>query len=153
MHRLIGADVRFHSDPNDLPNEDGLIWCTKEFFKFPPEPCYFPQREGNKVVIDSPYYGSRLTGFADMNADGFADAVVVNDDRVVVRFNDQLGGFGSEQTLSDYPYFGSVATFLGDLNGDGATDLVVYNVDAQVVRYNLDGDGLSPNVKLLLEPR
>ena len=38
-------------------------------------------------IPDTPYYGSRGTYFADVNGDGKADAIVVNDDGVTVRLS------------------------------------------------------------------
>lgn len=59
----------------------------------------------NELWTDGPYYGSRVTFFADVTGDGKADATVVNDDRVTVRRSTGSGS-GPNENWTGEPYYG-----------------------------------------------
>jgi FG-GAP-like repeat len=79
------------------------------------------------------YYGSRGTFFADVTGDGYADAIVVNDDKVVVRRSDG-SKFTSNEKWTDGPFYGSRGTFFADVDGDGKADAIAVNDDRVVIR-------------------
>src|SRR5947209_11882705 len=76
----------------------------------------------------NPYYGSRGTFFADVDGDGRADAIVVNDDRITVRRSTGTG-FGGYEDWTGNPYYGTRGTFFADVDSDGKSDAIVVNYD------------------------
>jgi hypothetical protein len=82
-----------------------------------------------------PYYGTRGTFFADVDADRRADAIVVNDWGVSVR---RAPGSYSTPDFSgiwiDRPYYGTRGTFFADVTGDGRADAIVVNEWGVVIR-------------------
>ena len=90
---------------------------------------YYSLRTQNVVPSDQSVY------FADVNGDGMADAIVVNDDAVYVRLSTGFG-FGPAQNWTGGPYYGNRGTFFADVNGDGMADAIVVNDDAVHVRLS-----------------
>ena len=91
----------------------------------------------------NPYLGVHGIFFADVDGDGKADAIVVNDDMVVVRRSTGTS-FGPNEAWTTNPYFGSHGTFFADVNGDGKADAIVVNDDNVVVRLST-GTSFGPN--------
>jgi hypothetical protein len=75
----------------------------------------------------------RGTYFADVNGDGMADAIVVNDDGVYVRLSTG-SSFGPMRKWTDGAFYGSRGTFFADLTGDGMADAIAVNDDGVYVR-------------------
>ena len=62
----------------------------------------------------------------DVNGDGKADLVAVNDGSTWVMLSTG-SGFGAPTQWSSTPFFGTKATLVGDVNGDGKADLIAVN--------------------------
>jgi hypothetical protein len=100
-----------------------------------------------------PYFGSRTTAFVDVTNDGWADAIVVNNDRVTVRRstgpvrcpNSPFACFTGNEPWTMNPYFGQRGTFFADMAGGSAADAVVINNSGITVRPSL-GDRFDDNV-------
>ena len=82
---------------------------------------------------NEPYFGSRGTFFADVDKDGRADAIVVNNDKITVR-RSTGSGFGAYEAWTNEPYFGSRGTFFADVDKDKRADAIVVNNDKITVR-------------------
>ena len=65
-----------------------------------------------------------------MTGDGWADAIVVNNDTVTVR-RSTGAGFGANEDWTREPYFGSRGTFFADVTGDGRADAIAVNNDTR----------------------
>lgn len=91
-------------------------------------------REGNdykKMVID-PASGARQAIIRDLNADGWADLLVLfaqGDEQVALFTNQHDGTFQKKTLLRFPPVYGSSYLELADMNGDGHPDLVCTNGD------------------------
>jgi hypothetical protein len=106
----------------------------------------------NKNWTEIPYYGDKGTYFADVTGDYRADAIVVNNNGIVVRrANGNLGvysdGFSSvNEPWTSVAYYGDRGTFFADLTGDGKADAIVVNNNGIVVRKaNANGNGFTGN--------
>jgi subtilisin family serine protease len=107
-------------------------------------------------VVQDPVAGSpnRLlfsaqggVSFADVTGDGMADAIVVNDDGVTVKWSNGSSFGGRTRTSSNWtsgPYFGTRGTFFADVTGDGKADAIVVNDDGVTVRRS-NGSSFLPN--------
>jgi hypothetical protein len=91
-----------------------------------------------------PFYGSKLTSFADVNGDGYIDAIAVNADRVYVKLGRADGTFGPTQSFTTGPFFGSIGTFFADVNGDHKDDAIAVNASGTTVRLS-EGSAFGPN--------
>ncbi len=93
---------------------------------------------------DIPYYGTHGTHFADVNGDGKADAIVVNDSQITVRISTGNGFLPNAAWTWD-PYYGDMAggTYFADVNGDGKADAIVINHTGIAVRLS-DGTKFVP---------
>jgi hypothetical protein len=80
---------------------------------------------------------------ADVTGGGRADAIVVNEDKIVVRRNTG-NGFGFNETWTSEPYYGTRGTYFADVTGGGRADAIVVNDDKLVVRRST-GFGFGPN--------
>jgi hypothetical protein len=89
------------------------------------------------------YYGTRGTFFADVTGDGYADAIVVNDDTVTVR-RSTGSAFTSNEDWTRGPFYGSRGSFFADVTGDGRADAIVVNDDTVTVRPST-GSAFKPN--------
>jgi hypothetical protein len=88
-----------------------------------------------------PFYGNKLTIFADVTGDGRADAIVVNDEsipsgRVVVRRANANGtGFqANNEEWTQQAFYGSRGTYFVDVTGDYRADAIAVNEDGINVR-------------------
>lgn len=70
-----------------------------------------------------PYFGTRGTFFADIDNDGTADAIAVNDNFVTLRQSTGLS-FGANKPWTTSPYFGDIGNFAVDVTGDGRADVI-----------------------------
>ena len=108
-------------------------------------------------VTNGPYYGQRGTFFADVDRDGAADAIVVNDDTVIVlraivsqcftasaKTDCPLIGYGANENWTNGPYYGSRGTFFADVDGDRRADAIVVNKNTVTVRRST-GSKFGPN--------
>ncbi|MEO8899120.1 MAG: VCBS repeat-containing protein [Candidatus Dormibacter sp.] len=76
----------------------------------------------------TPFLGSQATLGGDVNHDGSADLVAVNNSSTLVMLSNG-SSFGAPTRWSSTPFFGNVATLLADVNHDGNADLVAVNND------------------------
>jgi hypothetical protein len=97
-----------------------------------------------------PYYGSRLTAFADVTGDARADAIAVNDNGVVVRRSDGTKFAGNEYWTS-IGYYGSIVTAFADVTGDGRADAIAVNAAGITVRPS-NGAQFTANQTWTAEP-
>lgn len=103
---------------------------------------------GTMQVSSDAYYGSRATGFSDLNGDGLADFFVVNDNGAYVRLNLRYLNFGPTIQVTSDAFYGSRATGFADLNADGFADFYVVNDDGAYVRYNNRNNSFGSTVRL-----
>ena len=86
----------------------------------------------NEDWTHGPFFGTRGTFFADVDGDGRADAIVVNDlptnSTVTVRRSNGTQ-FLPNEDWTHGPYWGSVgnAAYFVDVTGDGCADAIVIN--------------------------
>jgi spore germination protein YaaH len=73
-----------------------------------------------------PFFGNRATLSGDVNGDGKADLIAVNNGESFVLTSSGTG-FNAPNQSSTGPFYGAVGTFLADVNGDGKADLVAVN--------------------------
>jgi hypothetical protein len=76
--------------------------------------------------------------FGDVNGDGKADAVVVDDNcsMSALYLNDGHGSFSGPSTIDLFPSTDNVSVALGDVNGDKALDLVTITPTSVTVRLH-----------------
>ena len=74
----------------------------------------------------TPFAGTRATLSCDVNGDGKADLVAVNDSSVWVMLSNG-SGFDPPQQWSSGAFYGAVKTMCADVNGDGKADLIAQN--------------------------
>jgi surface antigen len=79
----------------------------------------------------TPFYGSKATLMGDVNGDGKADLIAVNEIGSFVMLSTG-SSFSAVQGWSGERFFGSAATLDGDVNGDGQTDLVAVNYEPEI---------------------
>jgi hypothetical protein len=91
------------------------------------------QFKPNEKWTSGAYYGSRGTFFADVTGDTFLDAIVVNDNGVVVRRSDG-SSFQPNEAWTSGAYYGSRGTYFADVAGSFAADAIVVNDDGITVR-------------------
>jgi len=89
----------------------------------------------NESWTTSPYYGSRATLFADVDADRRADAVAVNNNALYVR-RSTGSRFGDTTAWTAEAFYGSVGTFLADVNGDNRADAIAVNSNGVYVKQS-----------------
>lgn len=80
------------------------------------------------------YYGTRGTFFADVSGDGKGDAIVVNDNGVVVRTSDGSAFVNQQNWTGFAAYYGTRGTYFADVTGDGKADAIVVNDNGVTVR-------------------
>jgi hypothetical protein len=85
-----------------------------------------------------PFYGTYGTFFGDVDGDGKADAIGVNDDHVWYRLSDGCY-FGANQWLTNTPFRGELGTYFADVTGDGKVDPIANNGNGVIVRRSEDG--------------
>ena len=90
--------------------------------------------EPNESWTTSPYYGDKATKFADVDADGKADAIAVNSYGVFVKLSSG-SGFGVTRAWAG-PFYGSQATNFADVNGDRKADAIAVNSSGVTVRFS-----------------
>jgi hypothetical protein len=86
-----------------------------------------PGAQADEDWSHGPCIGSRGTFFADVNGDGKAEVILVNDDTVTVRRStgkDFGPGPQANEDWSHGPCFGSRGTFFADVDGDGRADAI-----------------------------
>jgi len=86
----------------------------------------------------SPFYNldtgaGRGTFLTDVNGDGRADAVVVNNSSIFVKLSTGIN-FGSVATPWAGAFFGTRGTFFADVTGDRGADAIVVNDGGLTVR-------------------
>jgi len=97
-----------------------------------------PDRLGDAAIWANdptygPFLGDRGNFFADVNGDGRADAVMVNDDNILVRHS-KGKSFGRAEFLSYTPFYGEDRTFFVDVTGNGIADAVAVTADEISIR-------------------
>ncbi len=101
--------------------------------------------ENEPYWTTEPYIGSEGTFFADVNGDGGADAIAVNEYSSALRGGDGGGVFVRQSTGYAFaphggrampPFVGSKGTFFADVTGDGTAEAIAVNSDkVSVVRH------------------
>lgn len=77
----------------------------------------------------APFYGTRATLAGDVNGDGLADLVAVNDSSTWLMIAGATT-FSAPRIASNVPFYGSQTTVMADVDGDGLVDLVAINGDS-----------------------
>ncbi len=145
-----GTRLTFFADVNGDRKADAIFVNDDFVVVWPSYDGSFRTFHGNKPWTDVPYYGSRGIYFADVNGDGRADAIVVNDDLITVRISDGTKFLPNASWTSE-PYYGSRGTYFADVNGDSKADAIVINDDLVTVRIS-DGTKFLPNASWTSEP-
>jgi hypothetical protein len=86
----------------------------------------------------------------DIDGDGRADAIVVNDSNVTVR-RSTGSGFGSNESWIANSYYGQRGTFFADVDGDKRADAIVVN-DSNVTVRRSTGSGFGGNENWTADP-
>jgi len=81
-----------------------------------------------------PFYGNEQTSFADVDHDGRADAIAVNDTGITVDQASPNGGFVYKDWITTGPFTGARGTFFADLTGDGCADAIAIGESSIIVR-------------------
>jgi hypothetical protein len=102
-----------------------------------------PGPQASQDWSQGPCYGSRGTFFADVDGDGKADCILVNDQGIWVRLSTG-STFRPNVDWSQGPCYGSRGTFFADVNGDGKADCILVNNNTITVRPST-GSGFGPN--------
>jgi surface antigen len=89
----------------------------------------------------TPFYGSKATLVGDVNGDGKADLIAVDEGGTFVMLSTG-SGFSAPQGWSGTPFYGSKATLVGDVNGDGKADLIAVDEGGTFVMLST-GSGFS----------
>ncbi|MBX3161852.1 MAG: VCBS repeat-containing protein [Deltaproteobacteria bacterium] len=77
--------------------------------------------------------GQRGTLVADVDGDGRADAILLNNTQVTVRRSSGVH-FGTAELAASGPAFGTVLTAVADVDGDGLADLIAVNSNGITAR-------------------
>lgn len=77
--------------------------------------------------------GTKGTFFADVTADGKADAIFVHDYLITVR-SSTGNGFAGPDTWLTVSHYGGRGTFFADVTGDGRADAIAVRNDGVIVR-------------------
>jgi len=105
----------------------------------------------NEDWSHGPCYGARGTYFADVDGDGKAECILVNDDTICVRRStgsDFGPGISANEDWSHGPCYGARGTYFADVDGDGRADCILVNNDTICVRRSTGSDfgpGISAN--------
>jgi len=97
----------------------------------------------NEDWSHGPCFGTRGTYFADVDGDGKAECILVNDDTICVRRStgsDFGPGISANEDWSHGPCFGTRGTFFADVDGDGRADCILVNNDTICVRRSTGSD-------------
>src|SRR5260370_30758439 len=78
---------------------------------------------GYQTWSTTTFYGTHGTFLGDVNGDGKADLVALNDGNVTVMLSSG-NGFRSPQDWWSTAFYGDAGALLGDVDGDGEADLV-----------------------------
>jgi hypothetical protein len=104
----------------------------------------------DQIWTSDPFYGNKLTAFADVTGDYRADAIVVNDEsipyaRVVVRPANASGTAfkPTNEEWTQQPFYGSRGTFFARVDGDTMADAIAVNEDGINVRLS-SGSSFQP---------
>lgn len=87
-----------------------------------------------------PFYGTRATLAADVNGDGLADLIAINDSSTWVMLSTGAK-FAAPVEWSNQPFFGSRATLVADVTGSGNSLIAVNDTNTWVM--NSTGSGFS----------
>jgi hypothetical protein len=97
--------------------------------------------------------GSRGIFFADVDGDGRADAIVVNDNTITVR-RSTGNGFGPNEDWTGFPFYANKGTYFADVDGDGRADAIVVNDNTITVRRSTgNGFGQTKTGRAPCHPR
>ena len=97
----------------------------------------------NEAWTNDPYYGELSLGpdlvlinnhFADVDGDGKADAIVVNDGKWAAVTVRRSTGSGFEPNIdwTNGAYYGNLGTYFADATGDGKADAIAVNDNTPV---------------------
>lgn len=101
----------------DAPSNTGTTWVETSSGKTFAAPVQWSGTAFN---------GTRAILCGDIDGDGKADLIAVNDSQVYVMYSNG-SGFGPPTLISSGLFYGSVATLAGDVTGDGKTDIIAMN--------------------------
>ena len=154
-------------DPGCAPNDyatqfadvDGDGWADAIVSNQGPNGGLFVRRSDRQRFLlpaerwtEIPYWGTKGLFFADVDGDGKADAIVVNDGGITVRRSDGKRFLPNEPWTSE-PYFGTIKTAFADVDGDMKADAIVVNGNGITVRRSdADGHRFKPNEPWATEP-
>jgi hypothetical protein len=86
-----------------------------------------------------PFFGTRGTFFVDIDADGRADAVAVNDGGVLVRRSNGER-FGPVEEWTGRSFYGTQGTFFANVRGAGQLCIIAVNDDKIIVGTHVTGE-------------
>jgi len=96
-----------------------------------------PPLGGPEIWNSDPFHGTHGTFFADVNGDGKADAVAVEDGSIGV-LPSSGSGFGAYRTWSGRDLIASHGVFVADVTGDGSADAIAVG-DSSILVYPSTG--------------
>jgi hypothetical protein len=87
-----------------------------------------------------PFWGWKGTYFADVNGDGKADLIAVDDAGIAVRISNG-SGFNPVTYWTAGAFWGERGTYFADVDGDGKADAIAINNDGNVYVKKSNGVG------------
>jgi hypothetical protein len=146
-HGTFFADVNGDGKADAIAVNDDGIYVRPSFGTSFPSPaarwatgvCY-----GTRTIGAPAATLPAMTFFADVNKDGMADAIVVNEEGVFVWISTGVASPGFLAPTTNWTrgaFYGTHGTFFADVNGDGMADAIAVNDDGAYVRL-CTGSGL-----------
>jgi hypothetical protein len=112
-------------------------------FNLPPAPS-------SPCWTTGPWWGHKGTFFADVTGDGKADAIAIDNTRVLVRASTGTS-FAAQRTWISSAWYGEVETHVADVTGDGKADLI--GIDASGISVRASSGTSFPGPTLNFGPR
>jgi hypothetical protein len=128
-----GSGTSTYADVDNDGKKDRVVYNSKEVLVSKSSGTGFQAPQRWLGVTTGSILGTKGTFFADVTADGKADAIFVHDYMITVR--PSMGnGFAGPETWHTVPHYGRRGTFFADVNGDGRADAIAVRNDGVIVR-------------------
>ena len=102
------------------------------------------------MAASAAFYGSRGVYMADLEGNGKASAVAINDSSIWVERNNGAGGFSAPVAISSEPFYGTWQ-YMADVDGSGRASAVAVSAGGIWVKQNQNGQ-LGPSTAWFAGP-